>query len=166
MTREDGFTLVELLLAALLTVIIVAGAFQLAGPAQRMFQSQPEAADMQQRMRVAVDALRRDLVMAGAGTYAGPALGALNYRVASVMPYRAFGDSPDQTRGVFHRTDAISFLYVPSTPAQTQLAESLAALRFELTPEDIARIEQAILPTAVAGTRYDQQQMRILDSER
>jgi hypothetical protein len=113
-------------LAALLTVIIVAGAFQLAGPAQRMFQSQPEAADMQQRMRVAVDALRRDLVMAGAGTYAGPALGALNYRVASVMPYRAFGDSPDQTRSVFHRTDAISFLYVPSTPAQTQLAESLA----------------------------------------
>ena len=49
---------------------------------------------------------------------------------------------------------------------RAQLAESLAALRFELTPEDIARIEQAILPTAVAGTRYDQQQMRILDSER
>jgi hypothetical protein len=138
MTREDGFSLVELLLAALLTVIIVAGAFQLAGPAQRMFQSQPEAADMQQRMRVAVDALRRDLVMAGAGTYAGPALGALNYRVASVMPYRAFGDSPDQTRSVFHRTDAISFVYVPSTPAQTQLAESLAPgaldLHIELPP--------------------------------
>jgi hypothetical protein len=126
MTREEGFSLVELLLAALLTVTIVAGAFQLAGPAQRMFQSQPEAADMQQRMRVAVDALRRDLVMAGAGTYAGPALGALNDRIAPVMPYRAFGDSPDPMRSVFHRTDAISFLYVPSTPSQTQLAEPLA----------------------------------------
>ncbi len=126
MTREDGFSLVEFLLAALITVIIVAGAFELAGPAQQMFQSQPEAADMQQRMRVAVDTLRRDLVMAGAGTYAGTVFGALNNRVASVMPYRAFGDSPDQTRGVFHRTDTISFLYVPSTPSQTQIATALA----------------------------------------
>lgn len=138
MTREDGFTLVEFLLAAFLTVIIVTGAFQLAGPAQRMFQSEPEAADMQQRMRVAVDALRRDLLMAGAGTYAGPALGALNYHLAPVMPYRAFGTTPDQARGVFHRIDAISFLSVPSTPSQTQVAESLAPgaldLRIEFPP--------------------------------
>ena len=62
MTRQEGFSLVELLLASLITVIVVAGAFELAAPAQRMFQAQPEAADMQQRMRVAVDALRRDLV--------------------------------------------------------------------------------------------------------
>jgi aryl-alcohol dehydrogenase-like predicted oxidoreductase len=57
---------------------------------------------------------------------------------------------------------------VPLVGARTraQLAESLAALQFELTPEDVARIEQAIPPTAVAGTRYDQHQMRILDSER
>jgi aryl-alcohol dehydrogenase-like predicted oxidoreductase len=57
---------------------------------------------------------------------------------------------------------------VPLVGARTraQLAESLAALHFELTPEDVARIEQAIPPTAVAGTRYDQHQMRILDSER
>lgn len=138
MTRDDGFTLVEFLLAAFLTVIVVAGAFQLAVPAQRMFQSEPEAADMQQRMRVAVDALRRDLVMAGAGTYAGPALGALTYQVAPVMPYRAFGNTPDQTRGVFHRSDAISVLFVPSTPSQTRLVESLAPgaldLHIELPP--------------------------------
>jgi aryl-alcohol dehydrogenase-like predicted oxidoreductase len=57
---------------------------------------------------------------------------------------------------------------VPLVGARTrvQLGESLAALRFELTPDDIGRIEQAISPTAVAGTRYDQHQMRILDSER
>ena len=86
MRRQEGFSLVELLLASLITVIVVAGAFELAAPAQRMFQAQPEAADMQQRMRVAVDAIRRDLVMAGAGTYAGPALGPLNDVVAPVMP--------------------------------------------------------------------------------
>ena len=126
MTRQEGFSLVELLVASLITVIVVAGAFELAAPAQRMFQAQPEAADMQQRMRVAVDALRRDLVMAGAGTYAGPALGPLNDVVAPVMPLRAFGDAPDQAQNTFFRSDAISFLYVPSTPSQTRLSAPLA----------------------------------------
>jgi hypothetical protein len=64
--------------------------------------------------------------MAGAGTYTGPALGPLNNVLAPVMPYRAFGDTPDQARGIFHRTDAISFLYVPSTPSQTRLSAALA----------------------------------------
>ena len=123
---QEGFSLVELLLAGFITLIVVAGAFELAGPAQRLFQAQPEAADMQQRTRVAVDALRRDLIMAGAGTYAGPALGPLNDLIAPVMPYRAFGDSPDQTRNVFFRPDAISFFYVPSTPSQTRLSDALA----------------------------------------
>jgi hypothetical protein len=35
-----------------------------------------------------------------------------------------------------------------------------------LSPEDVARIEAAIPPDAVAGTRYDARQMEILDSER
>jgi prepilin-type N-terminal cleavage/methylation domain-containing protein len=125
-TRQDGFSLVELLMAAVITLIVVGGALELAGPAQRMFQAQPEASDMQQRMRVAVDALRKDLMMAGAGTYAGPALGALNYLIAPVMPVRAFGDAPDPARGTFFRTGAISFLYVPSTPSQTRLSSALA----------------------------------------
>ena len=127
MMRHDGFSLVELLLASLITLVVVAGAFALAAPAQRLFQSQPEAADMQQRMRVAADALRRDLVMAGAGTYAGPALGPLNDLLAPVMPFRAFGDAPDQAQNIFFRSDAISFLYVPSTPSQTRLSVALAA---------------------------------------
>jgi aryl-alcohol dehydrogenase-like predicted oxidoreductase len=36
----------------------------------------------------------------------------------------------------------------------------------ELSPSDVARIEEAVPPSAVAGTRYDEHQMRILDSER
>ena len=49
---------------------------------------------------------------------------------------------------------------------RTQLAESLGALRFELSEDDIARIEKAIPATEVAGTRYDEHQMKMLDSER
>jgi len=126
MTSQHGFSVIELLLASVITLIVVAGAFELVAPAQRMFQAQPEAADMQQRMRVATDSLRRDLVMAGAGTYAGPALGPLNDSLAPIMPLRAFGDAPDQARNTFFRSDAISFLYVPSTPSQTRLSTGLA----------------------------------------
>jgi aryl-alcohol dehydrogenase-like predicted oxidoreductase len=49
---------------------------------------------------------------------------------------------------------------------RTQLAESLGALRVTLTPVDVAHIEAALPAAAVAGTRYDEQQMRVLDSER
>ena len=57
---------------------------------------------------------------------------------------------------------------VPVIGARTraQLEESLGALRIELTPEDIARIEEAVPASAVAGTRYDERQMQMLDSER
>lgn len=49
---------------------------------------------------------------------------------------------------------------------RTQLIESLGALRISLSPADMARIEAALPPSAVAGTRYDEHQMRLLDSER
>jgi aryl-alcohol dehydrogenase-like predicted oxidoreductase len=49
---------------------------------------------------------------------------------------------------------------------RAQLAESLGALRVTLTPADVARIEDAVPASAVAGTRYDEHQMRALDSER
>lgn len=57
---------------------------------------------------------------------------------------------------------------VPVIGARTraQLAESLGALDVTLTADEIARIEETIPAAAVAGTRYDPHQMRILDSER
>jgi aryl-alcohol dehydrogenase-like predicted oxidoreductase len=48
---------------------------------------------------------------------------------------------------------------------RTQLTESLAAAAIELTPAEVARIEQLIPADAVAGSRYDAHQMRMLDSE-
>jgi aryl-alcohol dehydrogenase-like predicted oxidoreductase len=57
---------------------------------------------------------------------------------------------------------------VPLIGARTraQLAESLRALQVPLTPAELSRIEEAIPTSEIAGTRYDEQQMRILDSER
>jgi aryl-alcohol dehydrogenase-like predicted oxidoreductase len=49
---------------------------------------------------------------------------------------------------------------------RTQLEESLAALAVTLTPEELARMEAEIPASGVAGTRYAEQQMNTLDSER
>jgi aryl-alcohol dehydrogenase-like predicted oxidoreductase len=48
---------------------------------------------------------------------------------------------------------------------RTQLAESLEAARLQLSSAELARIEAAIPASAVAGTRYDEHQMKMLDSE-
>jgi aryl-alcohol dehydrogenase-like predicted oxidoreductase len=63
---------------------------------------------------------------------------------------------------------AKSSTIVPVIGARTsaQLTESLGALQLTLAPADVARIEDAVPATAVAGTRYDERQMRVLDSER
>jgi aryl-alcohol dehydrogenase-like predicted oxidoreductase len=47
-----------------------------------------------------------------------------------------------------------------------QLEESVGALDIQLSAAEIARLEQAIDPSEVAGTRYDERQMNMLDSER
>ncbi len=57
---------------------------------------------------------------------------------------------------------------VPVIGARTraQLTESLGALCIRLSAAELARIEEAITPACIAGTRYDEHQMRMLDSER
>jgi aryl-alcohol dehydrogenase-like predicted oxidoreductase len=49
---------------------------------------------------------------------------------------------------------------------RSQLADALAVLDLTLTAEELARLEQAINPQAVAGERYAPAQMAMLDSER
>jgi pyridoxine 4-dehydrogenase len=47
-----------------------------------------------------------------------------------------------------------------------RLTEALRALDVSLSADDLARIERAVPPDAVAGDRYDQRGMAMLDSER
>jgi aryl-alcohol dehydrogenase-like predicted oxidoreductase len=56
---------------------------------------------------------------------------------------------------------------IPVIGARTraQLSESLGALRVKLTESELVHIEESIPASAIAGTRYDQRQMRMLDSE-
>ena len=49
---------------------------------------------------------------------------------------------------------------------RNRLQEALGALELHLSEDELARIEAAIPPDAVAGDRYDAGQMAMLDSER
>jgi aryl-alcohol dehydrogenase-like predicted oxidoreductase len=57
---------------------------------------------------------------------------------------------------------------VPLVGARTRerLAEALHAQDVQLTRDELQRIEQAVPPDAAAGSRYAEQQMAMLDSER
>jgi aryl-alcohol dehydrogenase-like predicted oxidoreductase len=47
-----------------------------------------------------------------------------------------------------------------------RLNEALGALELQLSEDDLAQIETAVPPDAVAGDRYDAGQMAMLDSEK
>ena len=116
---DAGFTIVELLISSLIMVVVTGAIFSLMNPAQGTFQVQPEVSDLQQRLRVGIDTLQKDLVMAGAGIYSGPSAGMLSYFIAPIMPYQAFGVAADPAQAIYFRNDAISLLFVPPTPSQT-----------------------------------------------
>jgi hypothetical protein len=121
--RERGFSLLEALIATALMLAVTAAAFTVMHPAHGAFAVEPEAADVQQRLRVAADTLSRDLTMAGAGAYQGPHAGSLVYLFPAVLPFRQ-GAAHDEPPGAF-ASDRITVIYVPSTPAQSTLTEPL-----------------------------------------
>lgn len=103
--HADGFTVSELLVAMAITLTITAALLDLTDRARAIFQAMPERADMHQRLRVAIEALARDLSMAGAGVEL--------LTTAPVMPSRLGTTIDDADLGVFYRSDAITVMYRP-----------------------------------------------------
>ncbi len=133
--REDGFSLLEIVIATALMLLVTAGVFSLMDPAHGSFATEPEKADLQQRLRVAADALSKDLIMAGAGAYLGTSVGSLSAFFAPVLPLRQGATNADPA-GTF-ATDRITMMYVPSTAAQTTLSADLSpiSLALQVNPE-------------------------------
>ena len=123
-STRAGFSLMEMLVATTIMMAVTGAIFGMMNPAQGTYQSQPEASDLQQRMRIGVDVLTKDIIMAGAGTYMGSNAGALYNYFAPIMPYRAGELNPDGASGVYYRADTISLMYVPPTPAQTTVIKN------------------------------------------
>jgi aryl-alcohol dehydrogenase-like predicted oxidoreductase len=76
------------------------------------------------------------------------------------------GVSPTQLAVAWVLAKSDSIVPVMGARTRAQLSESLAALDVALSSEDITRLEQVVDVNGVAGSRYDQRQMQMLDSER
>lgn len=116
-----GFSIVELLVASALTIGVAAVVFAAVASSESTFAVQTEAADVQQRLRVAVTALRLDLEATGAGPTVGPYAGSLAGALAAVLPYE-IGSAPGTPR-----RDVLTLIAVPQTFAQTTLAQPFTA---------------------------------------
>jgi len=118
--RDSGFSLIEVLVATVLTMSLTGAVLSLVGPSTAQSPVLAEAIDLSQRARVADDLLFQDLSKAGAGFSAGPRLGALVEAFAPVVPRRMGLTSPDPF--TMARPDALTIRYVPQTASQTTLA--------------------------------------------
>ena len=142
MRRVAGFSLIEMVLATALTATVLASVAVVVNPSHGAFETALEAADMQQRLRVALDFLTRDLTAAGGGAYTGGQPGPLMQSFAPVLPFRQ-GLTGGAAVGGF-QTDVITLISVPSTAAQTTLAT-------DLMPTDLT-LQAAASPGCPAGS--------------
>lgn len=90
-------TLSELLVAMAIMLGLMGALFGVTTPELGVFDVQMELSDMQQRLRIGVDTLAKDLLLAG----------------APVMPYRVGQRNNDPDAGVFYRHDTISLVSAP-----------------------------------------------------
>jgi prepilin-type N-terminal cleavage/methylation domain-containing protein len=134
MRHERGYSLVEMLVSMAIMTVVTGAIFQLINPSQSSSQIQPEVQDMQQRMRVGMDSLFKDLVMAGAGPYQGPVTGSLMGFFAPVIPRRTGKISPDLNTSAFD--DRVTVTYVPNTYSQTTITSAMPDTSAELKVSD------------------------------
>jgi prepilin-type N-terminal cleavage/methylation domain-containing protein len=81
-----GFSLLELLIAMAITTTTAGALLSLVVAGQSIAQLQPEAADQQQRARIATQVMAAELARAGAGLDAGALAGPLSWRFPPVSP--------------------------------------------------------------------------------
>lgn len=124
--RAGGFSLVELLVAVCITVSLMGSVLVLVSDLHLGFGAESERADGQQRLRVAVEALSRDLGQAGAGAQQGLHAGPLRSSTASLFPFRQGAAGADPPGTV--RADTLTMVYaLAQNAAQTTLGQPLAA---------------------------------------
>ncbi len=127
---ESGYTLTELLISTAIMLTVTGSIFSLMNPAQGTAQSQPEAADIQQRLRVGSDTLFKEMIMAGAGPYSGPVTGSLINFFAPILP-RRIGRVNQDPPAVF-KSDTITLSYIPNSYSQTTISSPMPNVSAEL----------------------------------
>ncbi|MCC7031655.1 MAG: prepilin-type N-terminal cleavage/methylation domain-containing protein [Acidobacteria bacterium] len=92
-----GFTLVELLIATVITLLVVAGALMIAASARSTFLVEPAALDTARRLREGTDALASALRSAGGALAAGDGVEWLGSSVPAVWPLTDLDGGPSSS---------------------------------------------------------------------
>ena len=131
MRAQQGFSLIEIVVAMALTGVVLAAVFTAIDPAHGSFAAEPEVVDMQQRLRVATQTLAEDLVAAGARSGTAASLGLAAARLPAVLPYRVgpLNGSPPSSA----TADVVTILSVPVTAAEMTIADAIRAPAAETT---------------------------------
>jgi len=111
MSRAGGFSMLEVLVAATVMLVVSGMVVRLIDAGFAAVQAQPEAADVQQRERVAADALLNDLLAAGNGPDRGVRAGSLMQSFPAILPFAA-GTTSDDPPGTYV-TNRLTIRYVP-----------------------------------------------------
>ena len=142
-----GFSLIELVVSMAIMLAVTISMFGLVDSARTVFEIDLERADMQQRARVSMAALFRDLVMAGAGL-----------QMPAIAPFRRGDENPDLPGSAF--SDRISVRYVPPDAAAGGAVTITYALRddtagvLQLTKYD-GRTTDLPVVDQLAGLRFE-----------
>jgi prepilin-type N-terminal cleavage/methylation domain-containing protein len=105
---DSGFTLLEVLIAMTLTSLVVVVALWLASTDVVIARAAPEAADVQERARVAMALLESDIASAGGGIAHGPLSGSLARLLPALVPRRMGLTGADPPS--IARTDAMTMI--------------------------------------------------------
>jgi prepilin-type N-terminal cleavage/methylation domain-containing protein len=133
---EQGFSLVESLVALLLLLIVISGVFAVVNPSSIASQAQPEAMDVQQRARVGIDAMERDLLRAGAGMASGPGAGPIADYFAAVVPRRMGLHGADRYDAA--RSDAVTISRLTPSFVETTMRDPMGGGALTLTVDEPA----------------------------
>ena len=100
---DNGFSLIEVLVALTITTIVMASVFRLLAKGQDSFRREPEVADMQANARAGLDWISRDLVVAGYNTPA----------TLTVIWANGGGDTPDEVTIIYADPDIPTSMPMP-----------------------------------------------------
>ncbi len=122
--HDNGFSLVELLVAMTICAVISAGIAAVVPPARAAFEATPAELDLQQRARTAIDVIGQGIRAAGSGVIVSEEMGPLAGVVPAVIPFDV-----DESAARFRRLRVIA----PRTAAaQGLLAQHQAGSRGDL----------------------------------
>jgi prepilin-type N-terminal cleavage/methylation domain-containing protein len=133
---DRGFTLIELLVASLVACALLGVLLRVVVMAERQTHMLAAAGDVQQRIRVAADRIRADLVMAGAGPSDAAWPAPLSSFVPAVVPARTGSRGADPP--LTYASDRISLMRAAEPSSDTVLVAAMAGVASALAIDTAA----------------------------